>query len=165
MKKLVFVVLGCLFATGALAETQAFQLSLIPDVAVQARTTHIKGFSLGLWSENPQSALALGVVNGSTGNSSGLSLALLGSYAQNYEGVQLAFIANYTEGKASGLQWAAFNYAGNLKGFQLGFVNYAKKTEKGLQVGIINIMNENRVWFRNFPDEVAPGMILVNWRL
>ena len=165
MKKLVLILIGCLFATGAIAETQAFQLSLIPDIAIQSKTTHIKGFSLGIWSENPQNGLALGVVNGSTGSSSGLSLAFLANYSETYKGAQLAWIANYSSGKASGLQWAAFNYAEKLHGLQLGFINYAKTSEAGLQVGIINIMDETKKWFGNFPDEVAPGMVFVNWRL
>lgn len=165
MKKLVLILIGCLFATGAFAETQAFQLSLIPEIAIQSKTTRIEGVSIGIWSENPQSALAFGVVNGSTGDSSGLSLAFLANYAESYKGAQLAWIANYTEKNASGVQWAAFNYAGKLHGLQLGFINYAETSDKGLQVGIINIMNETKKWFGNFPNEVAPGMVFVNWRL
>ena len=161
MKKLLLVLIGCCFATGAFAETQAFQLSLIPDIAIQAKTERIEGVSIGIWSENPQSALAIG----STGDSSGLSLAFLANYAQSYKGAQLAWLANYTEKNASGLQWAAFNYAGKLHGLQLGFINYAETADKGLQVGIINIMNQTKKWFGNFPNEVAPGMIFVNWRL
>lgn len=165
MKKLVLVLIGCCFATGALAESNAFQLSLIPDIAIHAKTARIEGVSIGIWSENPQSALALGVVNGSTGDSSGLSLALLANYAQSYKGAQLAWIANYTEKNASGLQWAAFNYAGKLHGLQLGFINYAETADKGVQVGLINIMNQTKKWFSNFPNEIAPGMVIVNWRL
>ncbi len=63
MKKLVLVLLGCFIATGAFAETKGFQLSLIPDVAIHAKTTHIKGVSLSIWGENPQTALAIGVAN------------------------------------------------------------------------------------------------------
>ena len=164
MKKLVFVLIGCFFATGALAETQSFQLSLIPDVAIHSKTTHIKGVSLSLWGENPQTALALGVVNGSTGNSSGLSLGLLANYSESYTGAQLAWIANYSSGEFTGLQWAAFNYAAKLHGLQLGFVNFAQSSDQGLQVGFINIMNNTKEWFANFPNEVAPAMVLVNWR-
>lgn len=164
MKKLVFVLIGCFFATGALAETQSFQLSLIPDVAIHSKTTHIKGVSLSLWGENPQTALALGVVNGSTGNSSGLSLGLLANYSESYKGAQLAWIANYSSQEFTGLQWAAFNYAAKLHGLQLGFVNFAQSSDQALQVGFINIMNNTKEWFANFPNEVAPFMVLVNWR-
>lgn len=164
MKKLVLVILSCFIATGAFAETKGFQLSLIPDVAIHSKATHIKGVSLSIWGENPQTALALGVVNGSTGDSSGISLGLLANYAENYTGAQLAHIANYSSMKHSGLQLAAFNYAEELHGLQLGLVNFAGTSDKGLQVGLINIMKQTNAWFINFPNEVAPAMIFVNWR-
>ncbi len=163
MKKLVLVLFSCFIATGAFAETKGFQLSLIPDVAIQAKTTHIKGVSLGIWSENPQDALALGVVNGSTGDSSGISLGLLANYAENYSGAHLAWIANYSSARFTGLQLASFNYAERLNGLQLGFINYAATTDKGVQVGLINFMRSTQAWFTNFPDQLAPAMIFVNW--
>lgn len=164
MKTLILIFMSCFFVTGALAETQSFQLSLIPDIAIHSKGTHIKGVSLGIWGENPQTALALGVVNGSTGRSSGISLGLLANYAENYEGAQLAWIANYSSGSLSGLQLAAFNYAEKLHGVQIGYVNFAAASDKGVQVGFINIMKNTTEWFRNFPDEIAPVMPFVNWR-
>ena len=148
MKKLVLVLLGCLIATGAFAETKGFQMSLIPNVAIYSKTTYIKGVSLNLWGENPQNAFALGLINGSTGNSSGFSLGLLVNYADSYKGLQLAPV----------------NYASRLHGLQLGFVNMAMTAEAGVQIGLINIMSQTEKWFSNFPDEVAPGMVFVNWR-
>ena len=164
MKKLVLVLIGCFFATGALAETQVFQLSLIPDIAIHAKTTRIKGLSLSIWGENPQNAIALGVVNGSTGYSSGISLGLLANYAESYQGAQLAWIANYASVNLTGFQLAAFNYAGSLHGLQLGLVNFAESSYQGVQIGFINIMNNTKLWFRDFPNEVAPVMPFVNWR-
>jgi hypothetical protein len=164
MKKLLIGLIVCFCATGAFAETRSFQMSLTPDLAVQLRSTRIQGVSLNIWGENPQSGLALGVVNGSTGVSSGLSLGLLANYAETYRGAQISYIANYASGTFSGLQWAAFNYAGRLNGLQLGFVNFAELSQKGVQIGLINIMGETKSWFRNFPNEIAPAMVLVNWR-
>lgn len=164
MKKLLLVLISCLFATGAVAETKSFQLSLIPEIAIEARTNHIQGVSLGIWSENPQTAVAIGVVNGSTGKSAGISFGLLANYAQSYEGAQLAWIANYSSARLTGFQWAAFNYAESLHGLQLGFVNFAASTNKGVQVGFINIIKNTKLWFNNFPDAVAPVMPFVNWR-
>ena len=148
MKKLVLLLLGCLIATGALAETKGFQMSLIPNVAIYSKTTYIKGVSLNVWGENPQNAFALGLINGSTGNSSGCSLGLLVNYADSYKGLQIAPV----------------NYASRLHGLQLGFVNMAMTAEAGVQIGLINIMSQTETWFSNFPDEVAPGMVFVNWR-
>ena len=148
LKRLVLVLLGCLIATGALAETKGFQLSLVPDVAIHSSSTYIKGVSLNVWGENPQNAFALGLVNGSTGNSSGFSLGLIVNYADSYKGLQIAPV----------------NYASRLHGLQLGFVNMAMTAEAGVQIGLINIMSQTETWFSNFPDEVAPGMVFVNWR-
>ena len=148
MKKLVLVLLGCLIATGAFAETKGFQLSLIPDVAIHSKTTYIKGASINVWGENPQNAFTLGLINGSTGNSSGFSLGLLVNYADSYRGFQIAPI----------------NYASRLQGLQLGLVNMAMTAEEGVQIGVINIISQTDKWFSNFPNEVAPGMVFVNWR-
>jgi hypothetical protein len=164
VKKLIFVVIGCFFASTAFAQTQAFQLSLIPDLAIHAKTTHIKGVSLSIWGENPQTALALGIVNGSTGESSGISFGLLANYAESYTGAHLAWVANYSSARFSGMQLAAFNYAERLNGLQLGFINFAAATDRGVQVGLINVMKSTQAWFTNLPDEVAPAMVFVNWR-
>ena len=164
LKKSILVLIGCFLATAAFAETQPFQLSLIPDVAIHAKTTHIRGVSLSIWGENPQSALAIGVVNGSTGDSTGISLGLLANYAESYQGAHLAWIANYASARFTGLQMAAFNYAERLNGLQLGFINFAAATERGVQVGLINVMKSTPGWFTNLPDELAPAMVLLNWR-
>lgn len=164
MKKFVLVMFACFIATGAFAETKGFQLSLIPDVAIHSKTTHITGVSLNVWGENPQNALALGIINGSTGYSSGLSFGLLANYAENYSGAQLAWIANYSSITLSGLQLAVFNYAENLSGIQLGLINFAGSSDQGVQVGLINIMNQTKNWFSYFPNEVSPAMVFVNWR-
>ena len=163
MKKFVLVLVCCLFSTGALAETKVFQLSLTPHVAIHSRTEQVDGFSLGLWSENPQAAVAIGLVNGSTGSSSGLSISL-GNYSDDYKGAQIALLTNYSSGTAEGFYLSAVNYAERLSGLQLGLFNYAKTSDEGLQIGIVNIMGETDEWFGNFPDEIAPWMVLVNWR-
>jgi len=148
-----------------------------PDIALFDRHEQIKGLCLSIWGENPQSALALGIVNGSTGRSSGLSWAFFINYADDYKGVQWAPInytkgdflgwqggfMNYTEGQMKGLQSGVFNYAGRLTGLQLGLFNYAKTADSGLQVGLVNFIPENE-WFHELPKELAPGMIFVNWR-
>ena len=164
MKKILLVLAGCLLASGAFAQPSAFQMSLIPEIALHSPATRIKGVTLSLWGENPQTAIALGVVNGSSGNSSGVSLGFLANYAENYEGAHLAWVANYTAQQFTGLQMAAFNYAQRLQGLQLGFVNFADVAERGLQIGFVNIINNNQLWFEAFPDEIAPVMPLVNWR-
>lgn len=179
MKKIF--VLACLVivmvSAEAMAGSKPIQLSLTPDIAIFDRGTTIEGLTLSIWGENPQTALALGIVNGSTGRSSGFSLGFLLNYADSYKGIQWApvnytkanflgwqaGIVDYTEGSVKGLQTGLVNYAGHLKGLQLGIVNYAATSTTGVQIGIINLLPQNR-WFTNFPDELAPGMLIVNWR-
>lgn len=164
-------------ASAAQATHTPLQISLTPDIALFSRSERIEGLTIGLWSENPQSALAIGLVNGSSGDSAGVSWAFLLNYADDYKGLQMAPVnytkgdflgwqaglVNYTEGYMKGLQTGAVNYAGKLTGLQLGFVNYADSAETGVQIGFVNLMPRN-AWFTELPDELAPGMIFVNWR-
>ncbi|WP_208596312.1 LA_2272 family surface repeat-containing protein [Desulfovermiculus halophilus] len=171
----LMAVLG--LASTASAETRAFQASLTPDIAVHDRGTMIEGLSLQIWGENPQKALSLGIVSGSTGQSSGFSWSLLANYADSYKGVHWAFVnytkqdflgwqsgaINYTDQRLKGVQTGFVNYARNFKGVQLGLINFAETADSGLQLGLGNIISENR-WFKEFPNAVAPGMVFVNWR-
>jgi ABC-type transport system substrate-binding protein len=182
MKKLLTVFLVALIAGAALA-TEPINISLVPDAALYDRDVEIRGLTLSIWGENPQTSFALGFVNGSTGQSVGLSIGLL-NYSDSYKGFQwgvvnyakqdftgwqggfvlgiMGSIVNYTDGTMTGFQSGVVNYAGNLRGFQLGFVNYAKTVDNGLQIGFVNLMPENE-WFEGLPEELAPGMIIVNW--
>ncbi len=178
MKKvLLMCLLIIMVAAGqAMAGSSPIQLSLTPDIAIHDRNTRIEGLALSIWGENPQEAFALGIVNGSAGQSAGFSLGII-NYADSYKGVQWAFvnytkanflgwqhgIINYVEGSGKGLQTGFVNYAGHLTGVQIGLINYAAKATTGVQIGIINLIPQN-AWFTRFPDELAPGMIFVNWR-
>lgn len=165
------------FTSAVHAQSKPIQLSLTPDIAIHDRSVMIEGLTLSVWGENPQRALSLGIVNGSTGESVGFSFGLLLNYSESYKGVQWAPVnytkqdffgwqhgfINYTDQRVKGVQTGWLNYAGRLKGLQLGLFNYAETAETGFQIGIINVIRENR-WFRDFPDSVAPGMVFVNWR-
>jgi len=35
--------------------------------------------------------------------------------------------------------------------------------ETGVQIGLVNLIPQNK-WFTELPDELAPGMVLINWR-
>lgn len=183
MKRLLAFIVSTVVASGAMAETKPFNLSITPNVAVYDRSETIEGLTLSIWGENPQTSLAIGFVNGATGESAGLSLGLL-NYAENYKGLQWGLVnyttgdcsgwqggfgfgiavsaLNYTGGAMKGLQTGIVNYAGKLTGLQFGLVNYAATADDGVQIGLVNIIPENR-WFSGLPDELAPGMIFVNW--
>jgi len=144
MKKILLLLGLALVTVGASAEPKPFQLSLTPGIAIYDRTEKIEGLTIGLWSENPQAAFALGIVNGSSGDSAGLSVGIL-NYADSYRGLQWGLV-NYTKGDTLGWQGgfclglvgSVVNYTGGtMKGFQCGVVNYAGRLT-GLQLGIVN---------------------------
>ncbi len=172
-------------AVAAKAQTESFQASLTPDHALHDRDTRIEGLTLSVWGENPQTAVSIGLVNGASGESKGLSLGLV-NYSESYTGAQwsianfaqgdfhgwqggpafglLGSVLNYTKGTMSGLQTGFINLTGGMAGVQVGLINYAQRCDTGLQIGLVNLIGNTEGWFRNFPNEVAPGMILANWR-
>jgi len=162
MRMTCMCIAGVLSATVAMAGNQPLQLSLTPDISLVDRSERIEGLSLAIWGENPQAALALGFVNGSTGQSAGLSGAFILNYADDYKGLQWACV-NYTKGSFLGWQGGFVNYAGSLTGLQSGFLNYAETAETAVQIGIVNFIPQNE-WFTSLPDQLAPGMVFVNWR-
>jgi hypothetical protein len=173
MKKLLL--LSAVLVSVASAPAQEFfQASLTPDIAIHSRNTQINGLALSIWGENPQEALAIGFVNGSSGHSSGLSWGLV-NYADSYTGVAWSFInvsrtsfigwqdgaLNVSQGYYLGFQSAFINVAQEFHGLQLGFVNYAENL-RGVQIGCLNVALNNP-WFTEFPDKLATGFPIVNW--
>lgn len=155
MKKIMIAAICCMTAAGAWAEIQGFQASFTPEVAIHDKETRINGVTINFWGENPQSALAIGLVNGSTGNSHGFTffpwIGAVFNYAENYTGVHWGWV-NWTYGQFTGWQNGIFNYADtmigaqtgivnytqNLTGFQWGIANGCKNFNAGLQLGIAN---------------------------
>lgn len=151
-----------------------FQASLTPDIAIYPRTTPITGFLLNIWGENPQTGVALGLVNGSIDNSSGISVGLL-NYDESYSGFQLGLVnysrryflgwqngwVNWDDGYFKGWEWGVVNFAEDTHGLQLGWINYAERLN-GVQVGLVNIINSN-TWFDELPDKLSKGFVFVNW--
>jgi hypothetical protein len=173
MKKQIVISVIIVGAASLHAE-EVFQASLTPDIAIQSRTTEIHGLALSIWGENPQHALALGFVNGSTGDSGGLSCSLV-NYADSYTGVawgvvnvsqnqftgwQCGFF-NISADTFVGLQSGGINIAKGYTGLQLGFVNYSENLH-GVQLGFINVAMNNS-WFNELPDKLAPGFPFLNW--
>ncbi len=174
MKKLILL---SLVAAGVCRLSSAepfFQASLTPDVAIYSKTTQIDGLCLSIWGETPQHALALGFVNGSSGESLGLSWGLV-NYADSYTGVAWGIVnvskqkfvgwqdgaVNFSQGTFTGFQSGWINVAQEFHGLQLGWVNYAENLH-GVQLGLINVARNNP-WFQEFPDKLATGFPIVNW--
>jgi hypothetical protein len=175
MKKSLLLVTALFAFTGMVYADDAVQLALTPDIAIQPRTEKINVFSLGVWSENPQSSFTLGFVTGSTGDSGGFTWSLF-NYGENYKGVQFAFgnvysgnvtgwqasTVNLVQGKFVGFQSGVVNFGTQeVEGVQAGFFNYAKSLH-GIQVGMICVA-ENNPWFKEFPNKLATGFPFFNW--
>ncbi|MHB9140058.1 MAG: hypothetical protein ACYC4Q_11710 [Victivallaceae bacterium] len=186
MKKLIVCLAAVMISTIIMAETKpvsatetkSFNCSITPDVAIYSRNVTIEGVTLSIWGENPQKSLALGIVNGSVGSSAGLDWAFILNYADNYDGVKWGLVnftkgnglgwdagfVNYTEGLATGLLTGVVNYTERLNGVEFGLINYVDKADAGVQIGILNIIRNNKGWFSDMPNQLAPWMIFVNWR-
>lgn len=190
MKKTTILTAAALSLSAVPMFGAAFQASLTPETALQPRTEYISGVSLNIWGENPQSGFALGIINGSTGESVGFSLALFHNYADVYSGAQaglfnevntihgaqLGFV-NYARVEVEGAQLGFLNLSeGNITGAQVGFVNYNKQKVTGAQVGFVNYTNdlhgvqlglvnyvESFGWFDAFPSKLAKGFPFFNW--
>ena len=175
MKKIIALIV-LVSGTGLVqAQDAMFQASLTPDIAIYPRSTAIQGLSLDIWGENPQHSINLGLINGSTGDSSGFTWGIV-NYADSYSGVAWG-IANYSrtsfvgwqlgwvnisQGEFKGFQCARIvNYAEKCQGLQLGLVNYAQDL-RGVQLGFVNVAMNN-TWFTQFPNEVATGFPILNW--
>jgi hypothetical protein len=175
MKKLLTITSIVVGACAVQADQSAIQLSLTPDIAIHSRNTAIHGFSLGIWSENPQKSLTLGIVNGSTGDSQGLTWAFIANYADSYTGVAWSLVnvsktsfvgwqsglVNLAQGSFTGLQSGFYNDGEKTKGLQLGVINFAEDLH-GVQIGLFN-MAMNNPWFTEFPNKLATGFPFVNW--
>jgi len=175
MKKSIVLIALVAMATQATVQADEWiQLSLTPDIALQSKDTTIRGLSLNIWGENPQHGVALGFINGSTGESSGFSWGLC-NYAESYTGVQWSFLnmskisfngwqsgcVNYSQGTFTGFQSGFLNYAQDFKGLQWGFVNYAESLD-GVQIGFANVAMNNG-WWDEFPDKFAKVFPFFNW--
>ncbi len=175
MKKILLLSATLVGSLTLQAQDAVFQASLTPDIAIHPRTTEINGLSLSIWGENPQHGVALGIVNGSTGDSSGFTWGLV-NYSDSYTGVSWAWVnvnktsftgwqdgwVNVAAGEFTGFQSGLIvNYAHDFRGLQLGLVNYAENLH-GVQIGLANIALNNP-WFTDFPDKLATGFPIVNW--
>ena len=90
----------------------------------------------------------------------GMDVNLLASYQKDFVGWQTSGVCNFTEGTCGGasfalalnmakiekgLQVATINSAEELHGVQIGAINVAHECPWGLQIGIINIILDNKV--------------------
>ena len=151
-----FVILIFVFvSTPALAEDHPVQLSLFTPIQIFPEDDTISGVRLNLlYGRNASvTGLDLGLINHTTTSiSKGLQLGAVGWVDSDFVGWQDNSV-NVVKGNFKGFQWGFVNYAKSARGFQLGFVNYAE-TMYGLQIGLLNIIRQ---------DGVFPILPIINW--
>jgi hypothetical protein len=120
---------------------------------IYARSNKLRGLTHSLVTQTRD---AIGVQTGAlnlSGNVTGVEWGLINITEREVIGAQIG-IVNLAE-RAQGLQWGIYNQAQDFSGLQLGIVNNITNIEKGLQIGLVNIIKVGG-WF--------PGMLLVNGR-
>jgi len=91
----------------------------------------------------------------------GIDVEFIGSYQQaNFWGLQVAGLVNFTTAQtyganlavggniaktAYGLEVGCFNFADELHGCQVGLVNFARECPWGFQIGLVNIILDNKI--------------------
>lgn len=153
---LLTAVLGLVSAQPARAE-KPVNLSLVTPIQVFNESEAIVGFRFNLFygRQASMTGLDLGLVNHVTGDLRGVQWGLANIVEGSGMGWQWGAV-NYTRGSFVGAQTGAFNYAGTMKGLQFGLVNWAGSMQKGIQIGLANIIER---------DGWLPFMVIVNGRL
>jgi len=101
-----------------------------------------------------------GISNLNNGNVTGLQVA--GITNINYgdlNGTQLAGILNVVHGNVVGTQFGLINYAKNLRGFQLGFINIAGESEQALPFGFLSFVKNGYHAFDFSANEAIYGNV------
>ena len=138
------------------AQEKPIQIALFNPVQLFNENTSITGLRLNIiYGRNTKiTGLDLGLINHTTsGVSEGVQFGLVGIDGADFVGWKDNAV-NITNGKFEGLQWGFVNFGGSVSGVQIGLVNYATNMNKGLQIGLVNIIKHGG----QFP--VFP---IVNW--
>ena len=167
---IVFLLLGSTLLNNGHAQSESsIQLSLFSPLQIVKPTDSIIGGRLNLiYGKNRNvSGIDIGLVNHTTGNFMGFSYGAAHIVDGNATGFQVGFV-NHVKGEFVGWQYSLVNtnrstrgfqlgfvnHSGTMSGIQLGFINYADRVNKGIQIGLINIIREGGV---------LPILPIVNW--
>lgn len=93
-----------------------------------------------------------------------MTSGLLNVVGEHMNGLQMAGLANITGNKLNGVQVGAFNYATNVRGLQIGLVNYYQKEMKGFQLGLVNANPDTRVQMMMYGGNTTPANIGVRFK-
>jgi hypothetical protein len=156
MKNTLFLLaaaLTLLAAPGARAE-KPINLSLFTPIQIFDESETISGFRFNFLygRQAVMSGFDLGLVNHVKREFLGVQWGFVNIVEGNSIAWQAGFV-NYNKGKFLGAQTGAVNYAGTMTGLQFGFVNWAGTMQRGLQIGLANIIEH---------DGWLPFMVFVN---
>lgn len=169
-KTILFFILACLPAGVLFSQVNedkkaGFQLSFIPPLSTQGtlapeysnavsfnilagvsrEVTVFSLSSLGMYVMDDLKGFHLsGLGTYAGGDGCGIMISGLFNKTNNYKGFQMSGLANLTKNEMNGFQFGGLlNKAGDMQGFQFaGLVNIAKDV-KGLQLGLVNIAENN----------------------
>ena len=145
------------------------QLSLFSPLQIVKPSDSIIGGRLNLiYGKNRRvSGIDIGLVNHTTDDFTGFGYGLVHIVDKDALGFQIGVVNHVkgelvgwqysvvnTNGATRGLQLGLVNYSGVMSGVQLGFINYADRVDKGIQIGLINIIKQGGV---------LPVLPVVNW--
>ena len=158
------------FASPALADGGSpFQLALFDPVQIVNHSKSVTGMRISLlYGRNAgMSGFDIGLVGHTTGNQVGVQWGGIGyvqgeftGWQSNYVsiadkrflGLQTGLVCQSKDGHGAQMGW--INITDRMSGLQLGLVNYTKVMDKGLQIGIGNIITEGGI----------PFLPIANWR-
>lgn len=153
----------------ARASDKPVQLALFDPAQIVKNDQSVTGLRIDLiYGKNANmTGLELGLVNYTTGDQSGLTYGAVSYVEGAFTGWQnnIVCIADkrflglqsgaFNQSKdGHGVQFGFVNVTDRMSGLQLGIVNYAKVMDKGLQIGVGNIITEGGI----------PFLPIVNWR-
>ena len=139
-----------------LSQSKPIQLALFNPIQIFDESNAIGGFRFNLiYGRNTSvTGVDFGLVNSTTsGTSVGLQWGFVNLNDGNFEGVQLGTV-HWNKGKSTGFHFGLVNHAGTMSGVQLGLVNHAGSVDGGIQIGLVNVIEQGGM-FPFFP--------IVNW--
>lgn len=111
----------------------------------------VVGGILNITGDEAKGLYLSGMANIAGGSMSGiLASGLLSVAGDNMNGLQLSGLCNVVGDEARGVQVSLFNYATNVRGLQIGLVNYYHDELKGFQLGLINANPNTRIQYMLF---------------
>ena len=119
-------------------EAQGLQIAGLANIAGDYQNGVAVAGLMNVAGEKTNGAQVSALLNISGGQTRGAQVAALGNVGIKVNGFQLSALANLCMGSLKGLQLAPGNYAGEVKGMQVGLANFCGGRVKGLQLGLVN---------------------------